>query len=421
MLNINAFDSNSLLQKVSDESFFGTPRKVEAHLSDFFYIFQTYAAQLSYIYNDSQERKQASRVRKYFNHLNSMLTGACLGRGMLVAHKLFHTKDKTIDFEENAHALTITLIQYLFNSISPGLHALQSINHKISFGSHLCSEMLLGLKPLEHQRFELCVPLEEILEKHLHHNCHLIGLKISFSSIEQHAIFFMTDPITQGYYLIDSNFPLIQFKSMKDLRSLGPQLIRSLYSHTNEISDNQLIKLGLKNYKTKNKFPFNCIGFYSFQKVDFFSNSNKVRQLTEYTKAIWLLPYEKEQDFGNALWKIKIQRIIYLVKNCINSSNQLPSPFLLSPLSCKGVKDKIIETIQENPIQISYYDQKHINQTIHEIFELKVDENNLNFCHTVFTLLKKKFSHLKTTTEQNKEVIQFRFDDCLSGLPTPLL
>jgi hypothetical protein len=143
---------------------------------------------------------------------------------------------------------------------------------------------------------------------------------------------------------------------------------------------------------------------------------SRMREMVEYSKAIWDLPFEEGTPNVNPdhdLWKIKIQRFISLVKKAVKLDAFHP-PYRLSPFTEMGVQQKMLETLDEEPILdtcMNSEGEEKIRDLKSAIANLKAEDKGQNqaFFQGVLSLLKRQFENLCTTAEDGSKVRQFSF------------
>jgi hypothetical protein len=369
-----------------------------------FQIFHSYADKLSYIYSNDIDRENVSfRISRYIEMFNSAQSASCLGRGLFVAHKLLFSKERIINLEETDTERTATLITYLLNGVAPGAHQYASVNSKISHGQNLFTQMILGLRILEVKSIATNskMTIEKILKDQLLETCQVVVCVWDLNR-GRHAALFVSSQQNNQHYLVDSNLPIVKFENKQSLIDWAPKIIRSMYSKTNEVSSGQLKKAGISDeFATHEKVEI--VRTYAFEKTStFIPGPHRFRELTEYSKAIWHLPFEKgTQNLEETLWKIKIQRLIFLVTYSIKHRDYFNPPLNLSPLTDHGVKELIIDALLTNPVSISLNGMQGTDVIIglaDRISHLKTEgsSHKSDFFNTVMKLLKDQFENLQS-------------------------
>ena len=371
-INTCDFTGNQQLRAVSSD-FRGTCSLIKSENSHYFHFLQPFFDQLSYIYSQEDKLEPGFRIRRYREFFNEKLirsgAGACLGRGMFVAYKLMHAqkKDEVLQLEFSTEVQkTITILSYLFDAICADAHK-ACIRNKIEQARSLFTQIICGMKPLEDIRLlestshEKIQRIGDLLKSRLNDTCQLVAIGYAFlnhdnSISERHINYFLSDSENNRHYLIDINFPIIQFNTKDDLIHSAPKLVRTFFAKTQEINQAEMLSLGFENncYNfDQNHFKIDKI--LTFQKVSYqIPEFNRMKAVREYSKSIWSIPYEiSSPNVEEALCKIKIQKIIYLVSHAIEFYEIFHPPFVLSPLTGKGVKAKILEHVSKNPISLS--------------------------------------------------------------------
>jgi hypothetical protein len=441
LLDTSPFPEKESFRAITKNSFCGINPAIVPDASLQYRFLQPFFDQLSYLYSDREwQKKPSARIRRYQDNLNKKRCGlgSCLSRGMLVAQRILHTQKSAcveVEFSPEVER-TINILGYLFDSVCADLHR-PSVCHKIFHARSLFTQIVFGLKPLETIRLEPMLKIgaiEDILKSKLTATCKLVGLEYVLLNLdntirEGHFNFFLTDSENNGHYLIDVNFPIIQFKTRDDLINIAPKIVRTFFAKTNEIPQEELASLGFENHNFNvDDDHFVLQKIFTFQKVSYqIPETLRLIVAAEYAKSIWSLPYEIDSPrLENVLWKIQIQRIVYLVSRAIESYDIFHPPFVLSPLTDRGVKAKVLQLLLDDPIAVSHHDffgRKVIQELEKKIVALPAltQTSSLRFLKDISLILKDQLQDLHTLTESGRKVAQFRFDDCLAGIMIPIL
>lgn len=408
---------------VSNGDFGGVTQPIVASTSPWFRFVQPFAAQLSYIYSQPAERPMLGmRIERYFKILNTttLAVTSCLGRGLFVATSLLKTEKISINFAENEEI--ISCIQYLYNSVTLGNG--DSVNNKVKLCRKLFAEIVLGIKHLEDCPIEGALvdlsKLEDYLKARFANGSELVFIGIQWKKENSHHGLFCVSG-AYGHYLIDVNLPIIKFDTREDLCHWGPKIYRTIISGSSEISSEilQRNKLPTNSFNRQGSV-FRC---YTFQNVsDRVIPTNAGQVIADYSKVIWSLPYESSPTrTAMQLWKVQIQVFIYLLKNIDDHPQYHFPPFRLSPLTAKGVKERMIVSLTNPPFSLKGSENLNLlESTANKIYALSDACTQIDFIRAVLTLVHSNFGTLKTTAESGEQVAQFRFADAAAAVMNPI-